>query len=86
VLNDLGYLHVQPLYVFLNETPFLDEQILFKQETSLTCDILCSNTLGSKLLEEKKLCFRRIWSEPLLPDDTIPHVGSSALCVLTYNP
>ncbi len=33
VLNDLGYLHVQPLYVFLNETHFLDEQILFQQET-----------------------------------------------------
>ncbi len=40
----------------LHETQFLDEQFLFKQETTLASKILCSNALGSKLLEENKLC------------------------------
>ena len=66
VLDDLGYLHVQSLHVFLNETQFLDEQILFKQEAPLACKILCPNALGCQLLKDGSSFSLRVMQPGLL--------------------
>ena len=61
-LYDLGNLQVQSFHVFLNETQFLDEQLLFKQESPLTSNVFGPNALGRKLLEENELCLGRTGS------------------------
>src|SRR5207302_1483141 len=59
LLHNLTDFSLKPLQMILDQTQFLDEQLLFKQKAPLASEVLCSNALRGKLLQQHPLGGRR---------------------------